>query len=177
MSFYNINAKCIQTLIIYIYLFIVLALFETLCHGVLKFKKGEKKDYTTSSLHNTKTKTYNLCLVIPQIPNRAIVDFRGHSCKQHICVSGSISEITVRLACHETGLSPPVKYIYWPFQGGSSFFGSFVLFMYCVFMLSRLFITVLWSPVGKELTSWLSFVVLNCVFVTFPCGILGQVWY
>ena len=22
-----------------------------------------------------------------------------------------------------------------------------------------------------------SFVMFNCVFVTFPCGILGQVWY
>ena len=33
------------------------------------------------------------------------------------------------------------------------------------------------SPAGKRLTSWLSFVIFNCVFVTFPCGILGQVWY
>ena len=24
--------------------------------------------------------------------------------------------------------------------------------------------------------SWLSFVMFNCVFVTFPCGILGHVW-
>ena len=44
-------------------------------------------------------------------------------------------------------------------------------------MLSRLFIAALWSPVGEGLTSWLSFVMFNCVFVTFPCGILGQVWY
>ena len=29
----------------------------------------------------------------------------------------------------------------------------------------------------KGLVSWLSFVMFNCVFVTFPCGILGQVWY
>ena len=43
-------------------------------------------------------------------------------------------------------------------------------------MLSHLFIAALWSPDGKGLTSWLSFVKLNC-FVTFPCGILGQVWY
>ena len=28
-----------------------------------------------------------------------------------------------------------------------------------------------------EMTSWLSYVMFNCVFVTFPCGILGQVWY
>ena len=26
----------------------------------------------------------------------------------------------------------------------------------------------LWSPAGKRLTSWLSFVVSNCEFVTFP---------
>ena len=37
-------------------------------------------------------------------------------------------------------------------------------------------IAALWSPAGKVLTAWLSFVMLNCVFVTFPCGILGQVW-
>ena len=44
-------------------------------------------------------------------------------------------------------------------------------------MLLPLFIAALWSPAGKELTSWLLFVMFNCVFVTFPCGILGQVWY
>ena len=33
------------------------------------------------------------------------------------------------------------------------------------------------SPAGKGLTSCLLFVVFICVFVTFPCGILGQVWY
>ena len=44
-------------------------------------------------------------------------------------------------------------------------------------MLSRLFIAALWSPAGKGLTSWLLFVMFNCVFVCFPCGILGQVWY
>ena len=44
------------------------------------------------------------------------------------------------------------------------------------FML-RLFIAALWSFAGKGLTSWLLFVMFDCVFVTFPCGILGQVWY
>ena len=34
-------------------------------------------------------------------------------------------------------------------------------------MLSYLFIAALVSPVGKGLTSWLSFVVSNCEFVTF----------
>ena len=44
-------------------------------------------------------------------------------------------------------------------------------------MRSRLFIAALWSPAGEGLTYWLLFVMFNCVFVTFPCGILGQVWY
>ena len=32
----------------------------------------------------------------------------------------------------------------------------------------RLFIDAMWSPAGKELTSWLSFVKSNCEVVTFP---------
>ena len=44
-------------------------------------------------------------------------------------------------------------------------------------MFSRLFIAALLSPAGKGLTSWLLFVRSNCDFVTFPSGILGQVWY
>ena len=35
-------------------------------------------------------------------------------------------------------------------------------------------ICALWSPAGKGLTSWLSFVVSSGKF---PIGILGQVWY
>ena len=45
--------------------------------------------------------------------------------------------------------------------------------------LSCLFIAdLLWSPAGNGhglLT--LLCVVFSCVFVTFPCGVLGQVWY
>ena len=33
---------------------------------------------------------------------------------------------------------------------------------------ARLFLCALWSSAGKGLTSWLSFVVSNCEFVTFP---------
>ena len=39
---------------------------------------------------------------------------------------------------------------------------------------ARLFIDTLWSPAGEALTSWLSFVMSNCVYVI---GILRQVWY
>ena len=42
-------------------------------------------------------------------------------------------------------------------------------------MFSRLFVAALWSPAGKGLSSWPLFVMFNCVFVTFPYGILGHV--
>ena len=41
-----------------------------------------------------------------------------------------------------------------------------VLCLLC--LCARLFICALWSPAGKGLTSWLSLVVSNCEFVTFP---------
>ena len=39
-------------------------------------------------------------------------------------------------------------------------------------MLSRLLIAALWALAVKELTPWLSFVVLNCLIVTFPSGVV-----
>ena len=79
-------------------------------------------------------------------------------------------ELRVRLARRETGLSPPVKY----FTDSSK--AVLLLWIFYVFVLSRdcyvfvhvCFICALWSPAGKGLTSWLSFVVSNCEFVTFP---------
>ena len=101
---------------------------------------------------------------------------RGLSCKPTIYVSWSTFELRVRLAPW-TGLSPPVRYFYWPFLGGTSF-ADHLCYLCLVFVrLSRLFIAALWSPAGKVLTSWLSFVMFSCVFVTFSCGILGQVRY
>ena len=40
-------------------------------------------------------------------------------------------------------------------------------------MLLCLFIAALWSPAGEGLTFWFLLVMF---IVTFPCGILGQVW-
>ena len=37
-----------------------------------------------------------------------------------------------------------------------------------LFLCARLFIDALWSAAGKGLTSWLSFVLSNCEFATFP---------
>ena len=56
------------------------------------------------------------------------------------------------------------------------FVQSYVCSVLCLICLcARLLICILWSPAGKGLTSWLSFVVYNGEFVIF--GILGQVWY
>ena len=49
--------------------------------------------------------------------------------------------------------------------------------MFVFIMLSRLFIVALWLPAVKRLTFRLSFGMFTCVFVTFPCGVLGQAWY
>ena len=46
-----------------------------------------------------------------------------------------------------------------------------MLFLSCFVLLcfrARLLIDALWSPAGKGLTSWLSFVMFNCKVVTFP---------
>ena len=43
------------------------------------------------------------------------------------------------------------------------FFSIFCLLCLC----ARRFICALWSPAGKGLTSWLSFVVYDCEFVNF----------
>ena len=76
----------------------------------------------------------------------------------------------------ETDLSPQVKYF--TECSKAVLIVDHLCYLCLVFvMLSRVSIAALWSPAGKGLTSWLSFVMFYCVFVTFPCGILGQVWY
>ena len=84
-------------------------------------------------------------------------------------MSRSTSELRVRLAPLDR-FKPSIKIFYGPFQGGTSFVDLLcfcsVLCLLCLCAL--LFICALWSPVGKGLPSWLSFVVSNCEFVTFP---------
>ena len=75
-------------------------------------------------------------------------------------VSWSTSELRVRLAPLNR-FKPFSKIFYWPFQGGTSFVDLLcfcsVLCLLC--LCARLVICALWSPAGKGLTSWLSFVV------------------
>ena len=72
----------------------------------------------------------------------------------------STSELRVRLAPLNR-FKPSSKIFYWPFQGGTSFVDLLcfcsVLCLLC--LCARLLICALWSPAGKRLTSWLSFVV------------------
>ena len=91
-------------------------------------------------------------------------------------MSWSISELRVRLACHETGLSSPLK-ILLTFPRRYFLCESFVLFMSYV---CHAFASV---HCCLEVTCWewadLMALVCDvyCDFVTFQFGILGQVWY
>ena len=66
-------------------------------------------------------------------------------------------------------LKPPVKCFT---DRTKAYFFCVLLWFFSVVCLlclcARLFICALWSPAGKGLTSWLSFVVSNCEFVTYP---------
>ena len=44
----------------------------------------------------------------------------------------------------------------------------FICLVFVMPLCACVFICALWSPAGKGLTSWLSFVVSYCEFVTFP---------
>ena len=68
-------------------------------------------------------------------------------------------------SCRETCLSPPVKYFYRPFEGGTSFVDHLCYLCLVIGMLSRLFIAALWSPEGKGLTSWLLFVMFIVILL------------
>ena len=75
--------------------------------------------------------------------------------------------LRVKLVPRETGLSPPVKY----FTDRSEAVLLCIIYVISVLFLlcfrARLF-AALWSPAGKGLTSWLSFIMYNCEVVTFP---------
>ena len=63
------------------------------------------------------------------------------------------------------------------FQSGTSFVDHLCYLCLMFVMLSHLFITALWSPEGKRLTSWILFVMFIVILLLSHVGILGQVWY
>ena len=70
--------------------------------------------------------------------------------------------------CKQFG-RPPVKYFT---DRPKAVLLLWIFYVFSVFRLlclcARLFMCALWSPAEKGLTSWLSFVVSGCEFVTFP---------
>ena len=81
----------------------------------------------------------------------------------HIWIKGEVGAPLNRF-------KPSSKIFYWPFQAGASFLDLF-MFLFCLMFAMSLCASVLcalWSPAGKGLTSWLSFVMSNCECVTFP---------
>ena len=74
----------------------------------------------------------------------------------NIYVSWSTSELRVRLAPLNR-FKPSSKIFYWPTKAVLLLWIFYVYVLSCV--CARLFICALWSPAGKGLTSWLSFVV------------------
>ena len=82
-------------------------------------------------------------------------------------VSWSTSELRMRLTGCETGLSPPVKYFYCPFQCGTSFVDH--LCYLCLVVSVQCCIAVTW----RVRTDLLDLVCdVYCDFVTFPFGIV-----
>ena len=86
-----------------------------------------------------------------------------------IFVYWSTSELRVRLAHREIGFSPTVKYY---FDRSKGVFLLRIIYVISVLFLlcfrARLFIDTLRLPAGKELTSWLSYVMSYCEVGIFP---------
>ena len=57
-----------------------------------------------------------------------------------------------------------------------SYFVNLFHFLFVFALLSYLCHAALWSPAGKADVLAILYVMITCVFVTFPYGILGQVW-
>ena len=94
---------------------------------------------------------------------RWCIDKLGLSCKPNIYVSCSTSELRMRLARCETGLSPPVKYFYWQIQGGASFVDHLCYF--CLVFVMLVHICVL-MPCGHLLEKgWPLGFCLRCLIV------------
>ena len=89
----------------------------------------------------------------------------------------SLSQMCPGRGCRrETSLSPPVKVFLLTVPRRRFFCGSFLLF---VFRVCHVFLSVYCNLV---VTCWeradplaLLYVMFDCVFVSFPCGVLGQV--
>ena len=79
-----------------------------------------------------------------------------------------LNEVTGKYG--EKSLSPPVKMALLTLPRQCSLCGSFLaIYILC-------FIAALWSPAGRAGLFPRLYVKFSCVFVSFPRGVLGQVW-
>ena len=81
---------------------------------------------------------------------------------------------------YETCLSPPVIFLL-TVQRGASFVDLFLLFVFCLY-LCHIVLSVFCSHVvtyweRTDLIGAHLYMMLSCVFVTFPYGVLGQLRY
>ena len=90
-------------------------------------------------------------------------------------MSSSTSKLRVWLA-QWNRFKPSSKILYWPFQGGTSLVD---LFVFCVSCVSHAFASVhcclvvtCWERAWPLGSCWWCLL----YFVSFPCGVLGQVW-
>ena len=109
-----------------------------------------------------------LCLGLHVLGDGALVDLGSFMRAGHMCVLVCVwAGVGVGAPLNQFG---PSGGIFSDHYGAVLLLWSFcvcsVLCLLCICMC--LFICALWSPAGKGLTSWLSFVVSSCEFVTFP---------
>ena len=83
---------------------------------------------------------------------------------------GNAAESLQQTWRRETGLNSPVKYFTDRSKAVLLLWICFLSFLCLLCLCARLFTCALWSPAWKGLTSWLSFVVAYCEFVTSGSG-------
>ena len=96
---------------------------------------------------------------------RFIAIIQKKSMNYIFCLTGMVFQNHL---CQQQGIWAPVKYFTDRSKAVLLLWIFYVFSVLCLLCLcARLFICTLWSPAGKGLTSWLSFVVSYCEFVTF----------
>ena len=74
-------------------------------------------------------------------------------------------------------LKPPVKYFYLPFQRGTFLWIICVIYVLCLSCFRICSLVPCGHLLGKDWPLGSRLRCLTVFFVTFPCGILSQVWY
>ena len=102
----------------------------------------------------------NHCAPSPQRGNLTKAT-KGRQGNAKLIVRNEVFECLTLLKIWKMGFSPPVNILLTDRSKAVLFCGSFMVFsvLLLLCLCARLFICALWSPAGKGLTSWLSFVV------------------